>query len=329
MPAGPSAEVPTISVVIPTYRRRALLPHLLESLLGDVAATEIVVVVDGCDDGSYEYLERLAAGEAKLRPFFIPNAGQAGAQRYGAKRARGEVLLFLDDDVVAEPDLVIGHARRHRGGHDLVVLGYMPVAAAPVAGAPGWIVRRYADRYESMTRRWERDPDLILQTMWGGNVSVRACHVRGIPLLNCDAGLSYHVDLEFGIRAWKAGLRGVFDRSLLSQHHYSRTAAQFLRDRAVSAADRRILHQLHADLLGELSHDYFSHDGSAADRAILRIMRGRSGHAERLLARTVHALDRARMYRTQERAADLLDRMQGQRIACGPYAPAGGPALRG
>ena len=39
--------VPTVSVVMPTYNRRAQLRTVLAPLLADPAATEIVVVVDG------------------------------------------------------------------------------------------------------------------------------------------------------------------------------------------------------------------------------------------------------------------------------------------
>ena len=324
----PADELPTISVVVPTFMRLGMLPQVLQPLLDDMVTPEVIVVVDGGNDGSYEYLEERALREPRLRPFLIANAGQAGAQQYGAERASGEVILFLDDDVIPEPGLVGGHARRHQEAADLVVLGYMPVVLAAAAGQPEWIGRRYAERYESKTRSWEREPERILATLWGGNVSVRACHVRDIPLLNRHSAIGYHVDLEFGIRAWEAGLRGVFDRGLISHHHYARTVSQFLRDRAVSAADRKILHQLHPDVLGELTGDYFSRDASMGARLILQIVRGRSRWPEHLLACAVHAMGRMHMFRSQELAADLIDRMMGQRITCAPDNLADEAAVR-
>ena len=43
----------------------------------------------------------------------IENRGDMGARAEGARAATGEIVLFIDDDVLANPGLVTGHARRH------------------------------------------------------------------------------------------------------------------------------------------------------------------------------------------------------------------------
>ena len=52
-------DLPTTSVVIPTHGRRALLADVLAPVLADPATAEVVVVVDGCDDGSLEFVAGL------------------------------------------------------------------------------------------------------------------------------------------------------------------------------------------------------------------------------------------------------------------------------
>src|SRR3954454_20725698 len=79
------------SVVMATYNRRALLPRVLDPLLADPAAFEVVVVVDGCDDAWIEYLRERAAAEPRLKPHLIPNAGAVRAQQHGVEVARGDV----------------------------------------------------------------------------------------------------------------------------------------------------------------------------------------------------------------------------------------------
>src|SRR3954452_25350351 len=82
---GREARVAAVkaSVVMATYNRRALLPCVLDPLLADPAAAEVVVVVDGCDDGSIEYLRERAAAEPRLKPQLIENSGAVRAQQFG------------------------------------------------------------------------------------------------------------------------------------------------------------------------------------------------------------------------------------------------------
>src|SRR3954447_9858508 len=118
--SSPAADATRFSVVIPTYQRRDL-------VVANVAAFErqafedfeVVVVVDGSTDGT-------AAALRGLRPAFPltgpcqANEGRAAAVNAGARRARGEVLLFLDDDMEPDPLLLAEHERSLRAGADAV-----------------------------------------------------------------------------------------------------------------------------------------------------------------------------------------------------------------
>ena len=91
-----------LSIVIPTRMRPETATRTLRSIAGqefDFAALEIIVVVDGCAAGSAD------AVHATPMPCDVvvveqDRQGQAGARNRGAGRARGEHLLFLDDDMV-------------------------------------------------------------------------------------------------------------------------------------------------------------------------------------------------------------------------------------
>lgn len=112
---------PSFSIIVPTYERRDLVCETVRSLAeleydGDV---EVVVVVDGSTDGT-------AAALANLQcPFPLslieqPNQGAAHARNRGAAAARGEILLFLDDDMLCAPNLLEQHARLYREGADAI-----------------------------------------------------------------------------------------------------------------------------------------------------------------------------------------------------------------
>src|SRR3712207_6423264 len=119
---------PRVSVVIPTYNRRDRLERAVRPLLSDPGTHEVVVVVDGSRDGSYELLCDLAREDSRVKALFIENRGAMGARYAAAERATGDVLLILDDDEVAAPGLVTGHAAHHLENEPIIVVGYTPTA---------------------------------------------------------------------------------------------------------------------------------------------------------------------------------------------------------
>src|SRR5262249_1936286 len=96
---------PTISVVIPTYNRADAPDGVISPLRADPAAEEVIVVIDGSRDGSLSVLERIAQTEPRVRPVFIENSGEMAAREAGARTASSDLVLFLDDDVLAGPGL--------------------------------------------------------------------------------------------------------------------------------------------------------------------------------------------------------------------------------
>src|SRR5688572_28355320 len=147
-------QLPTVSVVVPTHRRRERLPATVEPLLDDPSTSEVVVVVDGSADGSYEWVRHRAAAEPRLRALRTPGIGPAAARAAGVRAASGAVVLLVDDDVVAAPGLVSGHARRHAHDDGLLVVGYMPLRVPPERRAGDFAERLYAREYEEACRSY-------------------------------------------------------------------------------------------------------------------------------------------------------------------------------
>jgi GT2 family glycosyltransferase len=311
----PERSLPTVSVVMPTYNRRELLPRVVEPLLADPGASEVVVVVDGSRDGSHEWLLARAEVEPRLRPLWIENRGENGARRAGIAAARGEVVLLLDDDVAAGPGLATGHARRHAGRTGLVAVGYMP-PPLPAARRPGdFTTRLYAREYESVCTEYERAPGRILHGLWAGNLSLR--REDCLRVMGPAPALSYHADRELGLRCLKAGLRGEFDRSLRATHLHTRTLDGFARDARAQGAGAAAVHALHEDVLGPLPAGAFDHGLPAPAAAWLRLCRRPRPAAASagLLRAAVHAAGRARLFGPEELAGRLLRRVEQQRGA--------------
>jgi GT2 family glycosyltransferase len=312
-----SERLPSVSVVMPTYNRRALLPRVVEPLLADPGAAEVVVVVDGCVDGSIEWLRERAAGDERLLPLLISNRGENGARMAGIEAARGDVVLMLDDDVEAAPRLARGHASRHALGPGRVVVGYMPPALDGGRRAGDFTTRLYAREYEAVCALYERSPGSVLRSLWAGNMSMRREDCLRVMASGEAPALDYHADRELGLRCLKAGLRGEFDRSLRATHLHARTLDGFARDARAQGAGAALLHDLHADLLGALPGDAFAHGLPAPAGAWLRLCRRPRAAAasSSLLRGGARAAGAARAWSAEELAGRLLRRVEQQRGA--------------
>jgi GT2 family glycosyltransferase len=242
-------SLPSVSAVIATYQRRDLMAHAVRAVAADPYVSEIVVVVDGSPDGSYELLTGMAAEDPRIRPVWRENGGEAAARQSGVETATGDVVLLLDDDVIAGPGLARGHAAVHAHTAGTVVLGYMPTRRPAVRRPGGFTTDLYADEYEAQCRRYESDPSTVLRNFWAGNVSMRRADALRVGLLGGGPRLGYHGDQEFGLRCLRAGLTGVFDRGLVAEHHHERDVDAFLRQARSAGAARHALERLFPDLI--------------------------------------------------------------------------------
>ena len=97
-----------VSVVIPTFNRQQRLHRVLTGLAQqtiDVEMLEVIVVSDGSTDGTDAYFE---SRRTPLPVDFVrqANQGPAAARNHGVVRATGDLVLFIDDDVMPDARLV-------------------------------------------------------------------------------------------------------------------------------------------------------------------------------------------------------------------------------
>ena len=111
----------TLSIVTPTYQRAANLRLLLDSLAEQTLSSElfeVIVIDDGSADDTLDVIRSAASKLPNLAWESGTNAGPARARNRGASRATGDVIVFLDDDIEAAPDLLAKHHEFHTGRGD-------------------------------------------------------------------------------------------------------------------------------------------------------------------------------------------------------------------
>ncbi|MGF1497797.1 MAG: hormogonium polysaccharide biosynthesis glycosyltransferase HpsN [Elainellaceae cyanobacterium] len=104
---------PLVSIIIPTYGREQILCDTLADVLKQTYPAFEILVVDQTpshEPATQAYLDQLVAAQ-KIQLFRVPWASLPGARNYGVRRARGEVLLFIDDDVQMPEGCIAAHAQ--------------------------------------------------------------------------------------------------------------------------------------------------------------------------------------------------------------------------
>jgi glycosyltransferase involved in cell wall biosynthesis len=97
-----NARPMTFSVVIPTFKRRELVLQALASVARQTfPAYEVIVVVDGSDDGTADAVRAAYPATMVIEQ---QNGGLAVARNTGLSRATGEWVCFLDDDDLWHPE---------------------------------------------------------------------------------------------------------------------------------------------------------------------------------------------------------------------------------
>jgi glycosyltransferase involved in cell wall biosynthesis len=113
-----------VSVVIATKDRERYLQRTLAALAAQVATFpfEVIVVDNGSRDATKRVVEAHAAGDPPVRYVCEPQPNRGKARNRGVEAARGEYVLFCDDDVQTPQGWVAAHGAAHRSG-DCVVNG--------------------------------------------------------------------------------------------------------------------------------------------------------------------------------------------------------------
>ncbi len=209
-----SASEPKIAGLLTTYNRAHLLPQVLDGLVRQdlpQESYEIVVVNDGSLDQTRATLDLHAKGFANFRIIHQDHAGLACARNLAVITARAPVVVFLDDDDVASPNLLSAHlaAHKHYSELNMAVLGYTrldeKIAAIPLM----YHVTEVGCQLFSYTRMKPRTA-LTFREFWGGRSSCKRELLLTHGLFNPAFEFGCE-DIELGWRMHKFGLQVVYE----------------------------------------------------------------------------------------------------------------------
>jgi glycosyltransferase involved in cell wall biosynthesis/peptidoglycan/xylan/chitin deacetylase (PgdA/CDA1 family) len=152
-----TGDCPSFSIVVPTYQRRDLVCDAVRALcsINYAGPVDIIVVIDGSTDGTAAALRQLQ-GPWPLQVIEQSNRGASAARNRGASEASADIILFIDDDMICEPDLLEQHARMYREGADAVI-GDTPIDPDSAPGFLSDSIARWieAEQVRSPLAAWD------------------------------------------------------------------------------------------------------------------------------------------------------------------------------
>ncbi len=290
-----------VSVVIPTRDRPAELARTLRALARQrcsPSSYEVVVSVDGgaadapaagADTGRRWAASHLPGLDLPY-PLIVVGSeecrGAAAARNLGASSARGDVLLFLDDDIEADPGLIAAHvAAQHEGAH--VTIGYLPPCFEDVPRDFFRIVLRrwweamFAAMRQPGHRYWFRD-------LLTGNCAMPASLFARLG--GFDPDFRCHEDYEFAVRAIATGAVLRFVEAARGSHHERTTLERTLaRKRDEGRADVLMVRK-HPELVPSLPLGIFERVATRRQHLLRRLLFERPAAGRFLVLLTMRAL---------------------------------------
>jgi peptidoglycan/xylan/chitin deacetylase (PgdA/CDA1 family) len=279
-----------ISVVIATLNRVDLLARTLPSVIEQdypSSSFEIVLVDDGSSDGTANWARSINP-RCQLSVIEQANQGPAAARNVGIAEATGDIILFLDDDIMCDRQLLAEHAAAHTAESGGLVHGSLYVARGSPDTLAAYMTNRWYERHHRAVSEGGLRPDRNVYL--NANSSLRADLLR--ELGGFDQAIPFpREDFELGLRIWKAHIP-------LRYHPRARAYEVFLKPSAGFVRDAR--GHARADLaICDKHPDYRPHSGLApadpprlASMAARTLFRRLPNSSERLLAPPLRIAER-------------------------------------
>ncbi len=211
---------PLISVIVPVYNGAKFLPRCLGALFAsDYTSFEVIVVNDCSTDDSVE-ISRSYGATVLSTP---TQMGPGGARNLAAETANGEVLLFVDSDVVVQSDTLSKIAERFQqdGGISALFGSYDDTPAEP----------NFLSQYKNLCHHYVHQiSNSEASTFWAGLGAVRKNVFKSVGGFDCERFKVPSIeDIDLGVRLREAGHRILLDRDIQAKHLKRWDAGSLLR----------------------------------------------------------------------------------------------------
>ncbi|MDD5528733.1 MAG: glycosyltransferase [bacterium] len=194
------------SIIIPTRNRSWVLKDCIRHLSNQSAKDyEIIIIDDASDDNSADAISKIQSAiqnpclpdrqaKSKIKYIQLPRRiGCWAARNVGIKNASGEIIIFVDSDVLVDKNFIADHLELHKNNSNIAVQGVVRHISRP-------------EKFGIKTLRVDGicNTGLVIQ-----NCSVPKQKLMDVGLFDEYKFMGY-MDVELGMRIKKAGVKVVY-----------------------------------------------------------------------------------------------------------------------
>lgn len=219
--------MPKVSVVIPTLNRADRLEKtidLIEQQTVSAADYEVLVIDNNSKDRTAAVLAAKAALYPNLKVFTQLKRGAAATRNVGIRQAKGDIVLFIDDDIHAAPNLIETHLEYHRRHPGSAIIGSV---ISPWDNATDPFLRYLRD-HKIFNPYTIATGALDFSYYHTGNVSTERERLVQAQGFNEEFRLYGMEDIELGYRLELHGCRMVSGSQAQGVHQYFPTFEYFI-----------------------------------------------------------------------------------------------------
>ena len=165
--------IPEVSVIVPVYNASKYIKHTIEKILNQTKKEfELILVVDGANDGSYEICQNMSSMDNRIILVFQDNQGISAARNKGISIAKAEYIVFVDhDDLIDENLLMLAVEKINNTKSDFVKYG-VRIEDVDATGRKKERLQEYEEKHYSYDDLKNEYVNIILHEMdiyvWDG-----------------------------------------------------------------------------------------------------------------------------------------------------------------
>ena len=211
---------PVVSIIIPSFNGAHKIVDCLNLLRAQNQKNfEVIVVIDGSTDNTEQKISGLFIKEFPLNVIHQLNAGRAQTRNIGVKHANSDLLIFLDDDMLPDPEFVEKHSSFHQTNANSILIGN----GYRNPNASNKSFYKYLIEEE---KKWQKNLSGEPFDVQFDSFIFTACNMS-LPrnlfqsLGGFDSRLTDGEDFQFGAIALKKKIKITFNRNVIAWHNDS------------------------------------------------------------------------------------------------------------
>jgi glycosyltransferase involved in cell wall biosynthesis len=218
-----------VSVIIPTYNGAHKIAGLINALKNQTYKSfEVIVVIDGSTDGTASVIRKLDIGFAPFTIIEQENKGRGAVRNRGASEAKGELLIYFDDDMLPIEQCIERHVQHHKEFPNSILTG----------GLCEEVDEKSTEmlKYKSyLSNVWNKSLLISKSGMLEkGSIFITAANFSIAKRLfktlgGFDERLNDAEDFDFSISAHKAGISMFFKQEAFAWHNDRITCVSYIK----------------------------------------------------------------------------------------------------